>query len=362
VYLPYFPLYLAHLGFRGAQIGLVVGLQPALRYVSSIGWSYAADRWRIRHRLQVLTGLGGALLFVPLLAVHEFRAVLVVMTGIALLHGTLVPMLDATVVDHVADLGGDYGRLRVWGSIGFIAGALLSALLVRLLSSAVIPWLLLVAGIGLTPALVGLPRGQLGHPQDFRAPWALLSPPMTAFLATTFLVQASCGAWAGFFAAHTRSLGLSDAVPGIAFSVAVVAEVGLMVWNRRLVDWISPQVLIAAALGVTILRWAGTAIARDETAVVLFQLGHTFTFSVFHLAALRMLARLVPPESTTGGQALYGLVGFGMGGSMGLWMAGALVDRLGTSGLFGFEAVVAGIGLLPALRLLQLGRRDGGTT
>ena len=357
IYLPYFPLYLAHLGFRGAEIGLVVGLQPLLRYASAIGWSYAADRWRMRHRLQVVTGIGGALLFVPLLAVHEFTTVMTVMTAIGLLHGTLVPMLDATVVDHVADLGGDYGRLRVWGSVGFIAGALLSALMVRLLSVAVIPWLLLIPGMGLVPSLIGLPHEQRGHAQGFRAPWALLSPSMTAFLATTFLVQMSCGGWTGFFAAHTRSLGLSDAVPGIAFSVAVVAEVGLMVWNRRLVDWVTPQVLIVVALVVTIVRWAGTALAGSESTVVLLQIGHTFTFSVFHLAALRLLARLVPAESTTGGQALYGLVGFGIGGSIGLWIAGALVERVGTAWLFGFEAIVVGLGLLPAFRLLQLERQ-----
>lgn len=74
---------------------------------------------------------------------------------------------------------------------------------------------------------------------------------------------------------------------------------------------------------------------------------------------MRLLARLVPPESSTGGQALYGLVGFGLGGSAGLWVAGALVERLGTAGLFAFEAVVAGVGLVPALRLLRLARRDG---
>src|SRR5262249_3379987 len=34
VWLPYFPLYLAHLGFRGWEIGILTGMQPALRWGS----------------------------------------------------------------------------------------------------------------------------------------------------------------------------------------------------------------------------------------------------------------------------------------------------------------------------------------
>ncbi|HVO22293.1 MAG TPA: hypothetical protein VMW56_01550 [Candidatus Margulisiibacteriota bacterium] len=67
-----------------------------------------------------------------------------------------------------------------------------------------------------------------------------------------------------------------------------------------------------------------------------------------------LLSRLVPPQSSTGGQTLYGLVAFGIGGSIGVAVAGLVVDRLGTAGLFGCETGVALFGLLPALRLRRL--------
>src|SRR2546422_5857665 len=60
VFLPYFPLYLDHLGYTGWQIGAIVGLQPVLRWTSALGWAHVADRWRVRRRLLVLAGLGGA--------------------------------------------------------------------------------------------------------------------------------------------------------------------------------------------------------------------------------------------------------------------------------------------------------------
>lgn len=354
VFLPYFPLYLAHLGFPGWQIGVVVGMQPALRWASAIGWAYVADSWRVRHSVLVGTALAGALCFFPLLVVRDFGGLVAVLAVIGLLHGTLIPMIDATVMDHLADLGGDYGRLRLWGSLSFILGAVASAPLVTAFSPGIVPLLLLLPALTLAPALRRLPHAQIGGATRFRAPWSLLTPPLAAFLATAFLLQMSCGAWNGFFAVHTTQLGFSDAVPGLTWGLAVVAEIGLFFWGRGLVARVTPATLILVALAVTVVRWGLTAVARAEAAVVALQVGHAFTFSVFHLASLLLLARLVPRESSTSGQALYGMVGFGLGGSLGLWTAGALIEPLGSSGLFAFEAVVAGCAFVPAWRLRRL--------
>lgn len=354
VFLPYFPLYLAHLGFPGWQIGVVVGLQPALRWASAIGWAVIADRWRVRHRVLVGTALAGAVCFFPLLVVRDFGGVVAVLAVIALLHGTLIPMVDATVMDHLGALGGDYGRLRLWGSLSFVLGAVASAPLVSVFSPSIVPLLLLLPALLLAPALHRLPRAQLGEARGFRSPWSLLTPPLAAFLNVAFLLQMSCGAWQGFFAVHTTRLGFSEAIPGITWGLAVVAEIGLFFWGRGLVARVAPATLILVALAVTVVRWALTAVVRAEALVVGLQIGHAFTFSIFHLASLLLLARLVPRDTSTSGQALYGMIGFGFGGSLGLWTAGALIERLGSAGLFGFEAVVAACAFVPALRLRRL--------
>jgi MFS transporter, PPP family, 3-phenylpropionic acid transporter len=237
-----------------------------------------------------------------------------------------------------------------------VTGSLVSAPVVHVFSPTVVPLLLLLPMPGLVFALSRLPRAQLGRAEHFRAPWRLLNPSLATFLATAFLIQLSCGAWGGFFAVHTTSLGFSDTVPGLTWALAVSAEVAMLFWGARILARIPPSQLIVVALIVTVVRWALTAVARQEVVVMVLQIGHAFTFSAFHLAALMLLARLVPAESSTGGQALYGLVAFGAGGSCGVGLAGALVDPLGTSAVFGFEAVIAALALVPATWLYRLTR------
>lgn len=354
VWLPYVPRWLAWLGLDGVEIGLLGAQQPLLRWVSAVVLAAAADRWRMRHRALVLTALAGSICYLPLLAATRFETLVVVFAAIALLHGSLIPLVDATVLDHLPRLGGDYARLRVAGSISFAVGALASAPILAAWSPAALPWILVASQLFVAPALVGLPRAQLGHAHEVRPPWTLLTPPMRAFLATAFLLQASCGAWGGFFAIHTAALGLSDAVPGIAWGLAVIAEIVLFTWGRGVVSRFTAAQLIGFTLVVTVVRWALTAVATSAPAVVALQLGHAVTFSVFHLATMLLLPRLVPAASSTSGQGLYGFVAFGLGGSTGFVLAGVLVDRIGTSALFGLEAVVAALALVPAWRLARL--------
>jgi PPP family 3-phenylpropionic acid transporter len=353
--LPYLPRYLEHVGLSGWEIGIAIGLQPILRWGSALAFAQIADRWRIRHALLLSYATLGALCFVPFLWVRDFAPMLLVLSAISVLHGPLISAIDACVLDHLPDLGGDYGRLRLWGSISFILGALLAALGVEIGSPDLVPAMLLPSHALLPLALAGMPRPQSGHALIRGAPWRLLTPALTAFLTVVMLVHMSCGAWGGFFALHTERLGMGDWVPGAAFALAVVFEVAIFRWGRLVLERVPAERLLVLVIAVTVARWIATAVTRDAGVLIALQVGHTFTFSALHLAAMHLVPRLVPPQRSTSGQALYGITGFGLGGSIGIALAGAVVEPLGTAGLFLFEAALAAMALPAALQLARLG-------
>ena len=360
VWVPYAPLYLQALGLDGRQMGLLIGLQPALRWASGLAWSWLADASGTRARLLVWTAVAGALCHVPLLVASDFGTLLGVLTVIGVLHGGLMPMLDATVLDHLPRLGGDYGRVRLWGSLAFIAGSAGSAPLMAAFSPRLLPALLLAPAALLGFALARIPREQHRHASHGAAPQPLVTPPLRALLATVFVIHLSSGAWTGFYGTHTAALGLSRAVPGITFGLAVVAEIAVFLWARPLLVRFTPQISIACIVAFTAVRWLLTSDARHAAWVVTLQLGHAITFSTFHLASLLLLMRLVPAGRSTAGQALYGLLGFGLGGSLGIGFAGLVVDRIGTAELFAWEGGMAVVAMAPALWLIHLLRGGRG--
>lgn len=354
VWVPYVPLYLATRGLTGAQIGLVLGLAPAARWSAAIPWAYAADHLRIRHALFVAATIASTVCLVGLALAERLPTILLAVVAVAAFGAPLVPMMDAMCADHLPRLGGDYGRLRAWGSLGFVVGSLLAAAVIARTSPLVVPWMLVAAQVVLPIAAFWLPRGQHGHLEHFAAPWRLLSPPMNAFLATSLLFNLGAGAWAGFFAVHTRALGLPDWVPGVTWGLGVVTEVAALWIGRDVFTRFAAADVLIGVLIATAARYLVTSLVQGETATIATQLAYGPCFAFSHLAAQVVLARLVPARSSTNGQALYGFVSFGIGGSLGLALAGALVDRLGTAHVFRIEAVFTLLAILPALRLRAL--------
>ena len=174
VWVPYLPLYLATRGFDGEQIGFVLALSPAIRWSAAIPWAYAADHLRIRHRLFVAAAIGSTLALGVLATTDHFATIVAAVAAVALLSAPLVPMMDAMSFDNLPRLGGDYGRLRAWGSMGFIIGSVVAAFVIARTSPLVVPWLLFAAQAGLPIAAWWLPREQHGHAEHFRAGYAKL--------------------------------------------------------------------------------------------------------------------------------------------------------------------------------------------
>jgi MFS family permease len=122
---PFLTLYYQSLGLSGTQIGLLAGLVPLTGMLSGTLWSATADATR-RYRAILLTGIAGswvATFFVsratglagllPLVLINAFFA------------APIGALIDSSVVAQLDENRADYGRIRLWGSVGWGLSALL---------------------------------------------------------------------------------------------------------------------------------------------------------------------------------------------------------------------------------------------
>jgi PPP family 3-phenylpropionic acid transporter len=84
---------------------------------------------------------------------------------------------------------------------------------------------------------------------------------------------------------------------------------------------------------------------------------HGLTFSLFLVASIDHVNRVVPGEWRASGQTLLWAACYGIGGIVGNAWAGALYDRLGVQALFRVNSwLVLGVALLAAFLLHEGGR------
>ena len=354
VALPFWPVWLTAKGLSATEIGLLITAGAWVRIAAPALAAHVADRRGRRRSVLVLlagTSLAAHLLF---LVAEGFAALLAVSILAAIAFTPIIPMGENMTLLASRERRFDYGRVRLWGSIAFIAGAILGGRAVGGVGSDAILWLVL-GTLALT-LLAAIAMPETGSPPARRrVPVAALlsDPSMVVFLVTASLIQASHAAAYGFATLAWQASGIDDDVIGLLWAEGVLAEIVLFAVGGGLAARLGPARLLAIGAAAGIVRWVGLALEPGLAWLVALQALHALTFGAAHLGAMLYLVRAIPPEHSASAQALYSgaAMGLVMGGAT--ILAGALYDDVGAGAFYAMAAMSAG-GLAGAALLARV--------
>ena len=357
ILIPYIPPYLRSLGLSGAEIGALMSIAPLMMVVVPPVWGFFADRSQRVSSLLKIAALGAGLAFAPLLGVTAFWAIAAMLVVHAIFFTPITALADTVAIAEARRLGTEYGRLRLWGSVGFIVASLAFSLHLEAGGARVhAVWAVstLLVSAGLVAALHRSEPVAAARPSVRDAARLLTDPRLVAFLLAGALHWASAAPYHLLYAVHLEDLGVLPRYVGVGLGLAVVAEVVVM-WRFASIRRRAPLLsLLAIAFLATALRWLLTGWATTGAALAAAQVLHGLTFGLFYVASIAYLEKVVPGGLLGTGRALFAAIAMGLGGAGGNALAGALYDVGGGSLAF-FAA--AGLSLLAPL-LVVIAARD----
>lgn len=333
-FLPYFPVWLESRGLSAAEIGLVLGISGYLRLFTMPVVAYAADRAgapvRTLRLITAATVLGNA----AYLLSGSFWPILGVMVFMTLVGPPILPMTEALAMRESEAGRMDYGRVRLWGSLTFIASNVGVGALLGSLGPDVVVWVIIFSGVihvGAYFTLDARPGEVAGLPKaDLRQVGRLVRKPV--FLIYIFAaggVAATHAVYYAFGSLHWRSLGIGDTTIGMLWGLGVLAEVVLFWVSAPLMKRIGPGVLIALGAAGGIVRWGIMAFDPPFWSLPLLQCLHAATFGLSHLGAMQFLVTAVPASLAGTAQTVYAALSVGVLMSTATFLAGALYEDAG---------------------------------
>ncbi|HEX6957725.1 MAG TPA: MFS transporter [Ferrovibrio sp.] len=308
IYLPFFSVWLRSRGLTPTEISIMLSVGILVRLIAGPLAAHAVDRSGRRKAAIVTLAWASAATLTLFGWVEGFAAMLIVWVLHTITWAPITPFTDNIALLATARHQLNYGRMRLWGSLSFLAAAYLAGLWLEGRPESWI-YILLVGGILLLAACSHLlpdirlpldkPRAGLPLLRLLRRPAFLL------FMLTTACLQASHAAFYTFGTLHWRSLGHSDAAIGWLWAEGVIAEVVLFAFAQRIpVRFGGAGLLVIAALG-GLVRWSTTVFAEDYLLLTLLQLLHAATFGAAHLGAMRLLSEGCAPNESATAQTLY---------------------------------------------------------
>lgn len=356
VHLPFWPVWLASRGLDAAEIGYVLAAAFWPRVVTNLLIPQAADRLGERRRLMVLLAaltLGGLVLFG---LVRGFWGLMLLSLVTGASWAAVLPLGEALSLQTMRTHGLDYGRVRLWGSITFIAAAVGAGRWLEWSGPPLVLHLLL-GTVGMTLAACLLLPETRAPDRPAQAPdlrRLLRQPGFLWFVLAAGLIQVSHAVYYGFATLHWQAAGLGEAVIGWLWAEGVIAEVLLFAFAAALLRRLEPLHLLAFAGGLTVVRWGVTAIGTDLVLLIPAQALHGASFGAVHLAAMHHLRDRTPPELHASAQGAYAALGSALLFGIVTPVAGWLYGSIG-GGAFWAMAALALAGTILAAALNRRG-------
>jgi PPP family 3-phenylpropionic acid transporter len=354
--LPFWPLWLSARGMSPSEIGTLVAAGMLVRSFATPFITQIGDRSGRPDRTLMRLAWAALCAYTLFHFAHGFWALLAVTIMATMVFTALIPLSDALTMQRVNEGSVVYGRVRLWGSITFIAAASIGGRIVTGRNEEIILYLVLGALAVCVAAAHLAPKTETeGGAASRRAVWELLRDRrFIAFAVCASVLQASHGIYYGFATLHWRAAGHSETVIGALFAEGVIAEIILFALSGPVVARLGPATLLGIAAAAGMLRWVVLGLTADLGALVAVQGLHAATFGAAQLAAVHFIARHVPPGWGGTAQSLYSSTAVGLAMGVSTMTSGMLYAAIGGRAFL----VMAALSLAGGLGALLLARGD----
>lgn len=354
-FLPYWNLYLKHLGLDAAQIGNLSVLLVGTRILAPNFWGWIGDRSGNRLRLVRLILFFSAVTFAGFLFGRDFAWLTACTVSFGLFWNAALPLCEAMTLAHLHDDAHRYSRIRLWGSIGFVATALGLGWWFNRQPIAQLPLFIAVLVLWNWFVTLSLPRAEAraAHKTGDGLGTVLKRPEVIVFLLVSMLLQAAHGPYYVFYSIYLKQLDYSAAMIGCLWALGVLAEIVLFIFMQPLLGRFSLRRILLWSLFLAAARWLVIAWCPGQPLLLAgAQVLHAASFGSAHIAAIHLVQRYFGHRHLGQGQALYSSFSFGLGGMLGSQYSGYYWDSLGAAVIFSIAAllsfvafVLAGVGM-----------------
>lgn len=362
---PYLGLWLKSLDVPLLAIGVLASVQSFTRVFAPYLWAAVSDRTGERVRLLRISAAAALVSSLGLWFVQAPAWIGLVLLLLFLNTSSMMSLTEAATAHLVAGDWGRYGRVRLWGSAGFLVTVFVAGAWFERFGMAHFPaWAVATLGlVGLCcwrlPDLRESPRAHAQEPPPITR--VVARPEVRWFLAALFFHVAAHFSIYVFLSLYLDELGYSKTWIGILWAVSVVVEIVWFFMQGRWMNRLRMEAWLLLCAAIAVLRFAMTAAWGAWLIVLLLaQALHAFTFAAHHTACIAFVSQHFPGPLRGRGQALFTVIGYGVGGLGGVLASGWLADRWGYQVLYAAATASALAAMFCAWRVSVWARRSGG--
>jgi PPP family 3-phenylpropionic acid transporter len=316
VYVIFMPKVLLELGYSTSEVGIIYAAAPFMRFLLPFLFRYFLALTPRVYLLSLLFSFLATLVFIE--TIHCFKSYLAANLLFGAAVGISLPYVETIALASLTKSA--YGKVRLWGSLGFMGialwlGKILEVPLEALYYLSAMTFLTLLFGTLL------IQYDTLPHTETQKKSSFSLSH-YWAFWVSVFLMQVGFGGFYNFFTIYETAHGISLEMTSWMWSFGVICEIIMLYFQGPLLQRNLLNILQFAIL-ITALRWLLLYLFPGSIPwTFASQSLHAISFALYHTASITYVFSLYQEKKLA--QQFFLGIAFGLGGSVGAALSGQL--------------------------------------
>jgi PPP family 3-phenylpropionic acid transporter len=349
MFAPYWSLYLQSIHFSAIEISILMSMQPVMRMIAPNLWGWLADHTGKRLLVVQIAATASAVCYLGVFFFTDFWSMLLVLALMAFFWSASIPLVEATTLSYLGKNTAHYGRIRSWGSIGFIVSVVGLGYAFDYIAIAWLLWAGLVCEIGILIFSRQIPKTEvLAHHTDSQSiKQIVLQPRVIALFSACFFMSVAHGPYYTFYSIYLVEHGYTKSAVGGLWALGVICEIGVFFLMPWLVRHFGLTRILLVSFTCAVLRFMLIGWYVDYIVLLLLaQVLHAATFGAYHAASVGLVHEFFQGRHQSKGQALFGSLTYGAGGMLGGLASGPIWQHYGSTVVYSFSAGMALLGLL----------------
>jgi PPP family 3-phenylpropionic acid transporter len=348
---PYLALFYQGQGLTGGQIGLLAAILPLIAFFGAPLWTGTADAIHRHKAVAVIAILGAATMALILPGVATFAGLILAVGLLAFFMSPIGSLTDSAILSLLGERKEKYGRVRLWGTLGYGVVAPLAGELIGRYGLQWAFWgyaILMLAGLLVA---IPIPFRQSRSGGSFLGGMRSLfaNQPWMLFLVMVFIGGVGMATINNYLFIYMEGLGASKSLMGLALMVATASEIPALFFGNQFLRRFGARGLLIIAMTTIGLRLIFYSLTTLPWVVLLIQLVHGLTFAIILIAGVSYADQVAPAGMKATTQGMFSGTLMGFGAATGGLLGGVLMERFQPAGMYGIVGVIVLVSLVAFL-------------